>query len=629
MATSEWRPGDALRPAERAMLAAAESGEWLGDPAETPVPVEEMRKRGARRTVRAAVVRHQLVADEWPVHARGLKLAGIKVTGTLDLEAAVVRCPIFLVKCLLDAPVHAVLARTRSISLHRCHLRGLDAMSIEVAGRLCLDGSTVPGGVVVSGGTVTGPFSCRGAHLGPDDDGNALFADRLVAGGGVHLEGGFRADGVVRLHTATITGSLNARDAQLDGRDTEGDALVGDGLHVGFMVMDRMVVSRGAVRLPRATIRDLLMCSGVRLDGRNERGVSFDAEGASIGGHAFLDDGFSAAGEVRFARADVAGQVVLRGATLTGLGAENVSFNGIGLHAHADTFLDDGFTAAGAVAVVDARLDGSLYLDGSHFFGFAGVGATVGHAFRWLPAAPVVGFADLTRMTVGVLVDDWKRPNAHWPPAPRVALTGFTYGSFDGSGASVPERLDWIRLQYGDGTPFTAQPYEQLARVYRATGHDTDARKVAIARRNDLRKYGELTRFRRAWSRVLDVTIRHGYEPWRAVAFLLALYVFVVSVFTFAQHQTGSMVPARTVAKPLPADAARHCRAGYPCFYPLTYALDLVVPILDVQDADAWRPDTHRPWRWAYALLGVLANLFGWGASTLAVLGYTGIVRRE
>ena len=92
--------------------------------------------------------------------------------------------------------------------------------------------------------------------------------------------------------------------------------------------------------------------------------------------------------------------------------------------------------------------------------------------------------------------------------------------------ASVEQRLGWIRSQYEGDKPaaFAAQPYEQLADMYRQAGQDTEAREVAIARRRDLRKYGNLNWYRRFGNWFLDKTIRYGYQTWRAAVGLAAVF---------------------------------------------------------------------------------------------------------
>ncbi len=557
---------DDLTPSERGLLDAAAEGRPFGDADDGPYDVETMRTWGPERTIRAEVLRHLLVGDDWPVQARGVVVEGIRFVGSLDALDSRVRCPLVLSECLLDGaePWYLAGATVSRLYFGECYLPGLAGDGLVVTSGVVLRQCTVEGGVRLVGTQITGGLDCEGTSFG-GEDGCALTADRAVVRGGVFLAD-IEADGSVRFASADIAGPVTLDGARL-GADDQGNALMADGVSIRGALGLAGVVATGAIRLPGATIDGQLQCRDARLDGTDGIGDSLVAFGAAIGGDALLDGDFHAAGRVHLRSTRIGGSVLLGGAL-------------------------DGDTA------------------------FYAPGARVEHEFRWRPAAPVGGVVVLERMTVGRLTDDWTKPGAHWPPRGRLRLTGFTYDGF-GSAATVAQRLDWVRRQ----DPFSTQPYEQLVRVYTQAGQDTDARTVAIAKRNDLRERGEMTPLRKAGSRALDVTIKHGYQPGRAVVLLVALYVAVLGVFWHAQHRRGAIVPARDTTAA--ADPLR-CRVGYPCFYPATYALDVVVPILDIRDADAWRPRGG-----GYAALTVVATGLGWAFSTLAVLGYTGIVRRE
>jgi hypothetical protein len=58
------------------------------------------------------------------------------------------------------------------------------------------------------------------------------------------------------------------------------------------------------------------------------------------------------------------------------------------------------------------------------------------------------------------------------------------------------------------GATFAAQPYEQLIYVYRQSVLEADARRVAIAKRNDLRRSGQLTSAGRVGNWILDKRLR-------------------------------------------------------------------------------------------------------------------------
>ena len=220
---------------------------------------------------------------------------------------------------------------------------------------------------------------------------------------------------------------------------------------------------------------------------------------------------------------------------------------------------------------------------------------------------PVEGVVSLQGAAAGELVDDWGsgRNNGFWPTGGQLRLDGFTYGRLGGAEpATVRQRLAWIRSQYQPkvskmAAPFATQPYEQLASVYRQAGQDTEARRVAIARRSDLREYGNLSPLRRAGNWLLDKSIKYGYQTWRAVAGLVLLYLIVLALSVLAQHH-GLIAPVGNVAGLHPVPVATRCTSNYPCFYPAGYAIDTVIPIINVHQATYWGPNGDTPWGWIW-----------------------------
>ena len=197
----------------------------------------------------------------------------------------------------------------------------------------------------------------------------------------------------------------------------------------------------------------------------------------------------------------------------------------------------------------------------------------------------------------------------------------------------MTQRLCWIRSQYkpatgGKPAGFATQPYEQLAAVYRQAGQDAQARKVAIARRADLRRYGNLNWYRRAGNWLLDKTIKYGYQAWRAGVGLAAIFVTVWVLALVAQHH-HVIVPVAEIEGLHPVPSATSCTASYPCFYPAGYAVDTVIPIISVHQAAYWGPDGHTPWGWAWVAGTWIATGLGWALATLLVAGYTGLVRQN
>src|SRR5689334_7413642 len=87
---------------EEQMRAKAATGELL-DGGGGPFDLAAMQLWGKERAVTAAVLRDLLVEGHWPVHTKGVRLRGVKISGLLDLEGATLRCPLFLDSCYLDA----------------------------------------------------------------------------------------------------------------------------------------------------------------------------------------------------------------------------------------------------------------------------------------------------------------------------------------------------------------------------------------------------------------------------------------------------------------------------------------------------------------------------------------------
>ena len=632
-------PAEALTPLEDRMVASAAAGK-LVDLGADPLHLAEMQTWGEERIVRAAVVQYLLVAGQWPVDAKGVRLRGVRITGHLDLEAAVIRCPRSLDCCYLDADEPACLdyATASRVTLTGCRMAGLTGKMLT-ARELDLSRSTLTGPLRLPAADITGTLRCSGAQLtGRDSDGNVLDGDGMKVSGDVFLDEGFTAAGAVRLPGADITGHFSCSGAQLTGRDTDGNALVGDRMKVSGGVYLAGGFT-GAVRLPAADIAGQLNCSGAQLTGRDSDGNALVGDGMKVSGDALLD--VTAAGAVRLPGADITGTLSCRGAQLTGHDSDGNALVGDGMKVSGDVLLDKEFTAAGTVSLNSAHVGGSVSLrpaalDDEDKVALKATSAQIAGQLRWAPGQQVSGRVNLGGATVAELEDDWsgERANGYWPVGGLLSLDGFTYSRFGGDGqATVEQRLAWIRSQYpphagSDSAAFVTQPYEQLAGVYRQVGQDDQARKVAIARRADLRKYGNLNWYRRFGNWFLDWSIKYGYQTWRAGAGLAAVFIVFLALSILAQHQ-HVIVPIGEIEGLHPVPSATQCMSNYPCFYPAGYTVDTVIPIINVHQADYWGPDGHAPWGWVWVSLTWVATGLGWALATLLVAGYTGLVRRD
>jgi NDP-sugar pyrophosphorylase family protein len=505
------------------------------------------------------------------------------------------------------------------------------------------------GAVRLAGAQITGSLTCRGASLGANRYGNALVGDELTTSVAVLLEDGFTATGAIRLPGATIGGQVRCTDSKITGTDSAGFSFVGDGARIGGPAhLDAGFESAGAVGLPGANIAGLLSLAGAKLGRCDLAGDSLMADGTTIGGSVHLDNHFTATGTVRLSHASLSGSVHCSGARL-GSGAQHKSLVAEQVTVGGSIFLDCGLEAAGSVS-----LDSSVVL----------------HELRWQPGQPPAGEVTLQGARTHYLTDDWTSPRTlgFWPPG-RLRLAGFTYSGFGGDQpATVTQRVAWLRSQYlahpGDASPgsgsgrtassrtgngasetgnparpqpptpaprmmpFNTQPYRQLADVYRQAGQIDEAVTVEIAMRRDTRRYGNITRQRKVLNWILDIAIRYGFRTGRALAGIAILYLAVFAAAIVAQHQ-GDLIIASSNSDASLHPTALRCVTGYPCFYPAGYAFDLVVPIINIHQADHWQLNGHHLLGWVWVLGSWLATALGWFLATLLVVGYSGIAKHE
>jgi hypothetical protein len=627
-----------------------------------PFDFDTMQGWGSNRRIRAEVLRYLLVEDDWQVHARGVWLIGVEISGDFDLEGTTLRCPLRLENCYLSSltPVNFDYSSVSLLTITGCHLAGLRGDTLMVSKYLDLAESTFTSQVYLIDADIAGQFNCSKAQLkaGPDDDRYALFADGIKVRGGVDLDQAITEGGAVRLLGADIGGQLTCTGAQLNGVDKHGLALAADGIRAGGDVYfgqsgyalcegtkaagdaspGPQFTAAGAVRLPGADIRGQLSCRGAQLQGADVCGDALRLDGMTVSGDVYLDKEFTAVDTVRLNGSNIAGTLRFGRARLKRPGGDRPALLADGMKVGGDVYLDDGFTAAGTLSLKSVCVEGSLLLMPAKLADCKALdadGAQITHELRWKPTEPVTGLVNLEDAVVGELQDFWstERPNGFWPRADqgKLRLDGFNYTRIGREQPTEPEhRLVWLGSQLKRSGPrkgFVTRPYEQLAMVYQQNGQDAEARQVAIAQRRDLRWYGDLSPSRKAWNWLFDVTIRYGYQTGRALRWLAAIFALFVVASWVAQHQANLIVPAQNIKDLHPVPTAANCTKSYPCFSPLGYAIDTVIPLINIHQADFWRPNASAPYGWIFEFGTWACTALGWALATLIVAGYTGLVR--
>lgn len=459
----------------------------------------------------------------------------------------------------------------------------ISATNARITGSVSLRG-VVDGGVRLKGVSIGGDLDCRGAQLRGTATRPALAADRSRISGGLLLSNGFRADGEVRIRSSEVNGHATCRDATFVNVD--GTALNFAGTRfTGDLVLDQGYRAEGTTGLGNTTIGNDLDCTGGQFS--NPDGRALYVVGAHIGGSVNLDRGFTAGGLVTLAAATVGGDV--RG---------------------------DGGQIAGGLDATGTRIAGTLSLrDGFHC------------------SAAVL----LRGATAGTLHDD----AGSWPEM--VDLDGFRYERLvcPDADRGWRARSRWLRRQL---TP-SALGYVQLAAVYRASGDELWARRILTERYNALLRppvhwrrqlpRGPLDRAWKLWRWVLRFTTGHGFAPGRSLLIALPLAVALTAWLAHARHEDMLVATDDTVAAVGEVPQSSVCDDHYPCVQPFVYALDNLVPIVDLGQRSRWAPDqSHRgaSWlddgRWLAAATWATSTL-GWVLATLVAASFTQTVRRD
>jgi len=212
-----------------------------------------------------------------------------------------------------------------------------------------------------------------------------------------------------------------------------------------------------------------------------------------------------------------------------------------------------------------------------------------------------------------------------WPKG-KYVLAGLSYRpAVNGNDEiSVDQRLRWLR----NTEDYNATAYQQLAKAYHLVGEEKAAEAISIASLRDLRKRGDLRRRSRGWNRFLDWTVGYGYRLHRAFLALLVLGLLGALLYYLGEHAHLIFATQGKGNGPVPANGA--CPEGYPCFNPVAYSFQLLIPGLDLHEATYWWPDSSKGLRGPLLVLYTwLMIILGWVLATAVVAGITQLFRRR
>lgn len=499
----------------------------------------------------------------------------------------------------------------------------VEADRVQVDGNLLLanaqlDGAERHGAVRLLGAEIGGQTRLNESRI-TNHSGPAVFADGMQVNS-LHLTNtrlaGSGASGALRLSSVRVSGQLQARE--LEVVNLSGPAIEADGIRAGELYLTNARLSGagegGTLRLLGANIGGQLDAENARIT--NEAGPGLAADGCQVEGIFFLDRthiaGTGELGAVRLSGARIGSQLSCAETRISNSSGPGLAADGLVVE---DSFSLGNARVAGtgeygAISLHSAKVSGQLNLTARWVRNTHGVGINLTSARTesqvFLPSRLVCP-------------QPWGR-SCRWSTT--IDLEGFTFGSL----ASLSWR-EWLHLIRFHTPRYTPSPYQKLAAAERAAGHDGNARHILIAQQQDLQRRdadalgGRLTRFfHRSWG----VLAGYGYRARRTAAALAVALIAAITVGVLAGHITdGTHHAAERVA-------SFNQTAGQPCtpVELIGVGLDRGLPLSPTgvrSRCDLNTETTAGQW---LTLLIWLIQAAVWGLATLALAGYTGLIRK-
>jgi uncharacterized protein YjbI with pentapeptide repeats len=405
------------------------------------------------------------------------------------------------------------------------------------------------------------------------------------------------------------------------------------GMHADNCIFDGSVflrsglISRGEISLPSARISGDLQICDARIEGAN--GVGIFAASVKIEGSVYLGDypfddtetELHVDSAAQFSSAKISGDFYCRNCAISA--GQNTTISAFAA--------DDGLQSSPtALSLNRTEVGGVLHLRNNQI---------------------TRGMVNLSGAVVRRLNDEPTGVSAGY----RVRLDGFEYQTFsDQADTKLEARLDWLERR-PQGVGFSAQPYEHLAAVFNKMGHRDDAQNVLRRKERDLREANMqairesghgLWKIPFLWlsSGLLRWLVGYGYRPILAMGWGILL-IILLSLASHKTWQAGDMTPnsapilvsanwvfaTQTHPQNPGAFWSMPGQAGqdYETFHPVAYATDLLIPIVNLGQEDAWAPSTSRSvWGQRMWWLRWFAKGFGWVITALAAAAVTGVIRR-
>lgn len=516
--------------------------------------------------------------------------------------------------------LHEVVAtlRVRGEFLSRLIRDGIGIRSIDISGAwidgdVNLIGADIRFPLHITNSIISGNFKGFGGkfeHLNLQSTSLLSFqADGCTISGSLFLRKGFEAIEDVRIVSARIDGSIDLGESKFFAAEDEvalflAYTTVGGTAHINDCRIHGL-----------SQLNDMKVERNVDLHGTNiiteSCSILFDA--IDVGGSIKIGTGFACTDPIQMNRARI---------------GRDLDFSG-------GIFSSNGYSKY-AIIVDGSRIDGVLFVRGARL-----IKGALNFAYSH---ANVVSDLDLTA----------------WMQATELRLDGFTYDRIDGD-IDVPKRVVWLDKieSYGDNS-FFAQPWEQLSKTLNNLGYKLEARSVATEKERRIGKGRVIPSLeRRAWHCLFGLIAGFGYEPFRVVKLMIATWLISSLVYLWAD-QKAAISPSnalifnnesiardcgwtkqRATTDKATTGKARWTVCGsvpqeYTTFNALFYSLDLILPLVDLQQDRDWSPTVTEPDGVTMLVPGAIARftmwaeiLLGWFFSLIFVAALTGLTKNH
>lgn len=552
--------------------------------------------------------------------------------------------------------------------------------------------------------SASGTISLRGAHIGGslvltnaklcNREKTALTANGAKIGGSLALvsnaPGRFESEGTISLVATQIEANLRCTGGTFK-KGRGGIVVNAEGIRVGGYVLvgldyiartqqnppkggeqtkpARPTEAEGSVILDAATIGGDLKCESAKFTApaEGEQGpIAISVRKSRIGGSVNMGSQFMCKGRVLLEGARVDGDVTFERATFLPSQANGGSQNRYGVD------LQDA-DVPGTFHWYPERLGESQDQGENRAFGLdlrrAKVGTFCVQASGHDEKQTKASGHDEKRAGAGQ-DGDWLN---RWPDGGNLKLGDYTYGAVIGIESQRERPLKWLERSQDKLARFNPQPYQQLARVLRAQGHESLAKEIGYEAQkkmhawSNLKEHGCLRRlYLWAGNQLLRWTVGHGYYPFRVFWWLGPSWLLLSCLFWLVQPQAKpSPAPAEKMAKPSPARAqeimtrklilvpllpqreppeqTKAAPGASPLklqgsfevdpdkhFHPLVYALETLLPVPGISETEYWRPNA-RVGGWGFLLyyLRVGFTCLGWVLTGVFLAAVTGVIKRE